>query len=195
MRRFVISATLCCVVLGLVVGRLSDGTTAFASYDLHLDATSEVNLLTPVTLCERNEQVVFSCVMQKSAKLLSICTSRQFDRQNGYVQYRLGQLGRIQLEFPSERSDTQSAFSYDRYTRPLVTFLSLRFESNGFKYSIHQDSNAEEKPPVNSSYVNVTAPDENAKPIEMICRQPVVGSLMLLEDAVPGGVGDDVLNP
>jgi len=195
MRRFVISATLACFVLGLIAGRLSDRTSALDSRDLNVGSNSAIDSSTPVTLCERNEQVVFSCVMQKSAKLLSICTSKRFDRQNGYVQYRFGQLGKIELEFPSERKETQGAFAYDRYTRPLVTFLSLRFESNGYKYSVHQDSNAEEKPPVNSSYVNVTAPEENATPIEMRCRLPVVGSLMLLEDAVPKAAEGDVLNP
>lgn len=195
MRRFVLAATLCCFFLGLIVGKLSSKTSASVSQDLPIRTMIAAGLQIPKSLCERNEQVVFSCVMQKSAKFLSICTSKQFDQQNGYVQYRFGQPDKIELEFPAERKNTQSAFGYDRYTRPLVTYLSLRFESNGYKYSIHQDSNAEEKPPANSSYLNVTAPDANAKPTEMKCRLPVIGSLMLLEDAVPRSEGEDVLNP
>lgn len=195
MPRTILVAALCCFIIGLIVGHLLDDARAADSHTVPDWTTIEAGLQTPKTLCEQNEQVVFSCNMQKSAKLLSICTSKKIDAQNGYVQYRFGLPGKVELEFPTERKDTQSAFGYSRYTRPLVTLLSLQFESNGYKYSIHQDSNAEEKPPVNYSYLNVTPPDVSAKEIEMTCRQPVKGSLMLLEDVVPRSEASGELAP
>lgn len=188
-------ATLCCFIIGLIVGLLLDDARAANSQTVPSSTTMEAGFQTPKSLCEPNEQIVFSCTMQKSARLLSICTSKQIDAKNRYVQYRFGLPGKVELEFPTERTDTQSAFGYSRYTRPLVTFLVLRFESNGYKYSLHQDSNAEEKPSVNSSYLNITPPDVNAKEIEMACREPVKGSLMLLEDVIPKSEGADVLAP
>jgi hypothetical protein len=185
MFRITLIGILCCSIVGLIVGSLLDDARAKNSDTVPLLTAKVAGTQTPKTLCERNEQVVFSCTMQKSTKLLSICTSKQIDSKNGYVQYRFGLPDKVELEFPTERKDTQSAFRYSRYTRPLVTLLTLQFESNGYKYLIHQDSNAEEKPPVNASYLNITTPDANAKEIEMTCREPVKGSLMLLEDVVP----------
>lgn len=195
MLRKTLRAVLCCFIISFILGNLLDDSHAVDSRTVSAWKAMEAGLQTQKTLCERNEQIVFSCTMQKSAKLLSICTSKKLDAKNGYVQYRFGLPEKVELEFPTERKDSQSAFGYSRYTRPLVTFLTLRFESNGYKYSIHQDSNAEEKPPANASYLNITPPDVNAKEIEMTCREPVKGSLMLLEDVVPRSDGPDVLAP
>jgi hypothetical protein len=191
-----LAATLCGVGIGFTLAHLSQNASATAaSYLSPLTPITSGSFETAKTHCDRSEQVVFSCVVQKSAKVLSICTSKQLDGQNGYVQYRFGQPGKIELEFPADRKDSQRQFGYNRYTRPLVTYLALRFESNGYKYSIHQDSSAEEKPPVNAAYLTVTPPEPEAKPTETTCRQPVIGSLMLLEDVVPRSEGTDILGP
>lgn len=138
------------------------------------------------SLCNREETSLFSCAVEGSGKLLSICGSKRLDASRGYVQYRFGREGKVELEFPKERRETQSAFHYTRYTRPLVTYLVLRFETNGYLYSVHQNYNAEEHPPINESSVTVTQPGgKAARPIELRCRKPTQGSLMKLEDIVP----------
>jgi hypothetical protein len=173
MRRLILITTLYCFILALVLVRpLTDGNAARPSSQPYKTAT----------LCEKNEKVIFSCGMQKSAKVLSLCGSKELDKQKGYVQYRFGQPGKIELEYPAERKSTQTAFSYSRYTRPLVTYLALRFETNGYKYSIHQDDVEDIKPPDIGVYINITPPGKEA--IEMKCRQPTTGSLMTLEDIV-----------
>lgn len=186
MFRKTLIATLSCFIVGLSVGHLLDDARASNS-DTFVSSQTGGGTAILKTLCEPNEQIVFSCYMKKTLKILSICTSKKLGAKNGYVQYRFGFPGKVELEFPTERKDTQSAFSYLRYTRPLVTLLTLEFESNGYKYSLRQDSNAEEKPPINSSSLSIVSPDPNAKGIEMTCREPVKGSLMLLEDVVPRG--------
>lgn len=195
MFRITLIGILCCSIVGLIVGSPLDDARAKNSNTVPLLTAKVAGAQTPGTLCQQTEQVVFSCSMKKTAKILSICTSKKIDAKNGYVQYRFGFPGKVELEFPAERKDTQSAFAYSRYTRPLVTLLTLEFQSNGYKYSVHQDSNAEEKPPVNSSYLNVTTPDANAKEIEMTCREPVKGSLMLLEDVVPRTEASEIFVP
>lgn len=137
------------------------------------------------SLCNRDETSLFSCVVRGSGKLLSICGSKRLDAGQGYVQYRFGRAGKVDLEFPKERQNTQSAFRYTRYTRPLVTYLALRFETNGYLYSVHQNYNGEERPPVNESSVSVTPlGGKAARSIELRCRRPAQGSLMSLEDIV-----------
>ena len=174
MRRIILITTLYCFIFALaVISPLSYGITA----------SSFSQPFKPATLCEKNEKVIFSCGMKKSAKILSLCSSKELDKQKGYVQYRFGLPGKIELEYPADRKSTQSAFSYSRYTRPLVTYLALRFGTNGFKYSIHQDDVEDIKPPSFSSYINITPPGKDAT--ELMCRQPTTGSLMRLEDIVP----------
>jgi hypothetical protein len=186
MRRMMLVATLSGFVLGLAFVHMSqNGSVSANSQPGPLVPTTNAIVEAARTHCDRSEQVVFSCVMLKSTKVLSICASKRLDGQNGYVQYRFGPSGNIELAFPADRMASQKQFGYGRYTRPLVTYLTLSFESNGYKYSIHQDSNEEEKPRVNAAYLNVTPPEPEAKPIEMTCRQPTRGSLMLLEDVVP----------
>ncbi len=176
MRRTILIATLCCFTLALaVISPLSYGSVA-SRYAMSQPFKA-------ATLCEKNEKVIFSCGMKKSARILSLCSSKELDKQKGYVQYRFGLPGKIELEYPADRKSTQSAFRYSRYTRPLVTYLALRFETNGYKYSIHEDDVEDIKPPGFASYINITPPGKKA--IEMMCRQPTTGSLMTLEDIVP----------
>jgi hypothetical protein len=147
----------------------------------------ESNLST--SLCTKDETVVFSCrTLGKKGKLLSLCGSKVLDEKTGYVQYRFGPPGKIELEFPKDKQNTQAAFRYSRYTRPLVTYLELRFSLGGYRYSIHEDYNEEESPPVKDASVEVSRPasdDSTARSVTLRCRQPVTGSLMNLEGVIP----------
>lgn len=143
-----------------------------------------VNSIKPASLCAQGESVVWSCEIGKDRKLASICSSKDLDRTRGYVQYRFGRAGQIELEFPRERVGTQSAFKYSRYTRPLVTYLKLEFFNDGVSYTISDDSSDEEKPARRDAAITVKHSDVNAKETTLRCRRPVAGSLMKLEDVV-----------
>lgn len=140
--------------------------------------------INPGSLCRAGEQVVWSCETVKDRKLASICGSKDLDQTRGYVQYRFGRAGQVELEFPRERTGTQSAFKYSRYTRPLVTYLKLEFFNQGVSYTISDDSNDEEKPARRYAAITVKHSDGNAKEITLRCRNPVAGSLMKLETVV-----------
>ncbi len=140
------------------------------------------------TLCNEKERVIFSAAVQGSEKLVSICGSRQLDSRRGYLQYRFGRPGQIEMEFPRTRENTQPQFSYTRYTRPRVTYLTLKFETNGYRYSIHQDHDAEQEPARLEAYVTIASPERHEiVPEEDVLhlRVPVQGSLMNLESVVP----------
>jgi hypothetical protein len=137
------------------------------------------------SLCSQGERVVWSCETLKERKIASLCSSKDLDRTRGYVQYRYGRAGQVELEFPGERANSQAAFKYSRYTRPLVTFLKVEFVNNGFTYTISDDDNEEEKPARRDASITVSPSGANAKETALRCRLPVTGSLMTLEDALP----------
>src|ERR1044071_2779627 len=64
--------------------------------------------LHPNSLCARTEQIIFSCLTKRSgssspttpAKIVSLCASRDLDKERGYLQYRYGLPGKVELEFP-----------------------------------------------------------------------------------------------
>jgi len=129
------------------------------------------------SLCQTSEQTIWSCLTTKN-KIASVCASKDLAEDKGYLQYRFGVLGKVELEFPKSRKDSQKAFKYSRYTRPLVTMLTLSFENNGVVYEIHDDDNSEEKPPIRAASIDVAD-------VSVVCKQPTTGSLMKLEDFVP----------
>ena len=50
------------------------------------------------SLCDVQEQVIFSCSLGK--KMVSVCASNDFSASKGYLQYRFGQKGALELVFP-----------------------------------------------------------------------------------------------
>lgn len=150
-----------------------------------VEAKSEIDEIPEFTtvksLCQPTEQVIWSCSTTRN-KIASVCASKNLTAEKGYVQYRFGTIGKIELELPSGKINSQNFFTYSRYTRPLVTMLTLSFENKGYKYEIHDDDNSEEKPPVRSASIDISNGDKSSS---ITCRQPTSGSLMKLEDIVP----------
>lgn len=135
----------------------------------------------PKSLCQLKEQTIWSCTTTKN-KIASICASKDVTSEKGYVQYRFGTAGKIELELPQSRTDSQQFFKYSRYTRYKVTMLSLSFTNEDYTYEIHDDNNSEEKIPVRNASIDVS---NNEKSSTISCKQPTFGSLMSLEDIVP----------
>ena len=136
------------------------------------------------SLCARDEKIIWSCETTKR-KIVSICSSSQLDKQSGYLQYRFGRPGHVELEYPQQRQNTQTAFAYFRYTRPLVTYLGLRFKIKEYDYEVYDNSNEEEQAGGSEAGVTVTPAGNTAKAVDYRCRKPVVHHLIELEDVVP----------
>jgi hypothetical protein len=135
------------------------------------------------SLCQAREQTIWTCTTTRN-KIASVCASRSLTEDRGYVQYRFGTPGKIELEFPKARQDSPRAFKYSRYTRPRVTMLTLKFANNGVVYEIHDDDNSEEKPAVRAASIDIK--NSEGKDISsVVCKLPVRGSLMNLETIVP----------
>ncbi len=61
------------------------------------------------THCHGNERVVFSCSMQK--KTASVCASEVSSPSQGYLQYRFGVLGKVEMEYPKVQQHPQGKFT------------------------------------------------------------------------------------
>jgi hypothetical protein len=55
------------------------------------------------TLCLNNEQDIFSC-HTATKKIISVCASKDLAPDHGYLQYRFGTPGKIEVSVPADRS-------------------------------------------------------------------------------------------
>ena len=111
------------------------GVTAPANTPIEMPSL----VVVPANLCREAEQIVFSCQIKGSDKILSVCAAQNLDRENGYLQYRFGTNKEVELEFPGDIRDSQKAFQYSRYTRPLVTYLRLSFQENNYTFTVYDN--------------------------------------------------------
>ena len=123
----------------------------------------------PNTLCAKDERVIFSCPVKRPAKIVSVCASKDLAADRGYLQYRFGLPGKIELEYPKDRTGTQQKFKYSHYFRAQFDTTSLGFTIDGYEYSVFADYNGEEKPAMSSQGVSVTPPGK-PKEISFVCR-------------------------
>jgi hypothetical protein len=132
-------------------------------------AVSSVSQLQAGSLCENTEQVVFSCAIKKPARIVSLCSSKELTKDRGYLQYRFGLPGKIELEFPKQREQTQTAFKYSHYFRAQFDQTEISFTQDGYEYAIFDDYNGEEKPARHDQGVRITPPN-NGKEVTLACR-------------------------
>lgn len=134
-------------------------------------------------LSRSDEDVLFSFRTKDTDKVLSVCISKQ---EPNYIVYRFGSKDKIELEFPQDKKDSWSKFSYSYYLRPGgkqnagLDLNSLSFENGGYNYRIYQDYSAENE----STHIGVIV-TENATnkkfEIEGI-EKSKIGSLIYLRN-------------
>jgi hypothetical protein len=146
--------------------------------------SAPVHALPAKNLCSAQEQVILSCTLKKTEQILSLCASKNLSANKGYLQYRFGKRSRIELAFPVNRQGSQKAFTYARYTRPLVTYLQVRFVNLDYTYEIFSQSDATPGASFASTGIAVT-PDSKKAARTFECTQPISGSLSKLEGIVP----------
>jgi hypothetical protein len=147
-------------------------------------AVSSMAELQAGTLCENTEQVVFSCTIKKPAKIVSLCSSKELTKDRGYLQYRFGLPGKIELEFPRQREQTQTAFKYSHYFRAQFDQTEISFTQDGYEYAIFNDYNGEEKPARHDQGIRITAPN-NGKETTLNCRGKARAQYGDLADVFP----------
>jgi hypothetical protein len=117
------------------------GKTASSSADEKIKKVYGENL------CTDNEEVLFSFKLENSPKTLSVCISKI---QPDYIVYRFGTADKIELEFPDNKEDSWSKFTYSYYLRGGGTgnegmdLNYLSFENGGYKYEIYEEFTTED---------------------------------------------------
>ncbi len=91
-----------------------------------------------ITLCQPHEEVYFSCGIE--GKLISVCASGNISPDNGYVQYRFGRVGEIELEFPKKPYPPRRWFSISDISEGNITFTHLKFNFGKYNYVLYQGS-------------------------------------------------------
>ena len=193
MRFWVFSSLFSLVAVAIVGANLNLGRAAARPWDvgqIETQPTSPV-LLQANSLCARAERIVFSCATKRGgassarspAKIVSLCASRDLDKEHGYLQYRYGLPGRVELEFPNSRAGTQQMFQYTHYMRYQVDLTEINFEIDGYQYQIFDHYNGEEKPSISTAGVSVTAPGK-AKEVSFVCRSKLKADYSLLDDVL-----------
>jgi len=134
-------------------------------------------------LCKYNEEVLFSFKIENSAKTLSICLSNE---QPDYIVYRFGTKDKIELEFPGNKADSWSKFTYSYYLRgggagnEGIDMNYLTFENGGYEYQIYQEYISKD----NKTQVGVKITEKSTKKETDIkgLSDSIEGSLMKLRE-------------
>jgi hypothetical protein len=145
------------------------------------------------TLCQGDEQVLFSCPVQDGTKIVSLCSSKNLTDKDGYLQYRFGSVGEVELEFPPQRLATQGMFRYSHYFRYQVDRVAVRFDRNGYTYTLFDNYEGDTKPKVRQQGVQISLPGAGRKDVIFLCRGAAIGRLGSLISIVPCDK-DDALN-
>jgi hypothetical protein len=134
----------------------------------------------PGALCRPEEEVLFSCRLETSNRLVSLCASPGMSRGTGYMQYRAGDFDRLEEEFPNRREEYSNLFNYVRVFPAGSEKISLSFVNNNSVYELYSRSDMPPNPP----YMERGLRQAPAGALETIhrCREPVIDRLVKLED-------------
>ncbi len=134
-----------------------------------------------MSLCSDGEQVIFSCVVDRSGKQVSLCGAKELDRRRGYLQYRFGTPGAIELQFPRDRANTQRAFRHAHYFRAQVDRTETTFDNSGYRYVMYSYYDGDTKPVVREAGVRVQRHGTTDRATELPCRAEPIAKFSGLE--------------
>lgn len=99
-------------------------------------------------LCAEGEATIFNCAIDEGGKFLSVCGSKMgpLFEGRGYIQYRFGRPGNIELEYPRERRRRASDFILDyKQAQGRSHFARLWFDAGPYRYTIYEEVFAGER--------------------------------------------------
>ena len=87
-----------------------------------------------VTNCAVDEKIVFSCSTGK--KIVSICASKDAAKDKGYMQYRFGPTGKLELTFPETKEPANKNFSFVHELYAHGTAEIINFTKGAFSFAV-----------------------------------------------------------
>lgn len=139
----------------------------------------------PPNLCGNGEHVYFTCETASRGRIVSLCGRTDGAKASGWLQYRFGRRGAIELEFPAVRDGSLQRFRYYHYFRALVDRTGVTFDNGAYTYSLFDHHEGDVEPAEDLSGVEITKAGSDTEPVRILCRMPVVSGLAALEDALP----------
>ncbi len=136
------------------------------------------------SLCRDEEKVIFSCAVAPGARIVSLCASNTLDHRRGYLQYRYGKPGAIELQFPQPRANTQLAFRYAHYFRTQVDRTEVSFDNQGYHYTLFDYFEGDVKPAIIAAGVRVSKLDAKGAETEFRCVAKPTSNLGKLENVI-----------
>ncbi|MDA0118040.1 hypothetical protein [Vibrio sp. T11.5] len=86
------------------------------------------------TLCQDDEDIYFNAQLE-NGKLASLCAYQHYSPDTGYVKYRYGDVGSIELEFPSDKKPPRGRFlTYHTRLSPSLQGHWVYFYINDYRY-------------------------------------------------------------
>lgn len=89
------------------------------------------------TLCSGAEDVYFSCKLEGTKKIASVCASGNLSPNSGYVQYRYGKKSKVEFKFPRRLVPPMNFFSIIDVSRLAVGLgTHIKFRNGSYQYVI-----------------------------------------------------------
>ncbi len=102
---------------------------------LTLVAVLTAQQATAASLCTAKETVVFSCATANS-KVISLCASSVLTADSGYLQYRFGQTGKLELVYPATLEHPKKHFQYGTQTYSGGGSALVNFNNGDYAYTV-----------------------------------------------------------
>ena len=93
------------------------------------------------TLCQDDEDIYFNAQLE-NGKLASLCAYQHYSPDTGYVKYRYGDIGSVELEFPSDKKPPRGRFlTYHTRLSPSLQGHAVYFYINDYRYLLSSFNN------------------------------------------------------
>ncbi|MDA0117500.1 hypothetical protein [Vibrio sp. T11.5] len=93
------------------------------------------------TLCQDDEDIYFNAQLE-NGKVASLCAYQHYSPDIGYVKYRYGDVGSVELEFPSDKKPPRGRFlTYHVRLGPNVQGHWVYFYINDYQYLLSSVNN------------------------------------------------------
>ena len=132
-------------------------------------------------LCKYNEEIIFSFLLIKNKKIVSLCK----DKQGDYLVYRFGTTEKVELEYPQKLDKTSwktfklyGAKRFGGKANAGFGDYNISFTNNGVTYKVFQNWNDEDE----TSDIGVDVTIDKKKVILKGDIKSKQGSLIRLDD-------------
>jgi hypothetical protein len=132
------------------------------------------------TLCTPNEGTYFSCVLPKG-KIVSLCGSPGLDAGSGWVEYRFGRPGAVELAYPPTHDGARARFHYAVADDARTRTHEVGFQNDHVAYTLFDQAALEAGGRGDGVIVEAIGPDGTRKRVAMLTCDAAIPARVNLE--------------